>query len=313
MVSCVVLAPMDTWLKKNLKRKKKTELEYMTGVDRDELKKVWLMAKHALITHYELEHTQRTPQLSPYNSLLATLHYLWIYPSTRRFAAQLDVAVKSLREAIEHALDALYVSLVLVEFAHLPPLPAAFSIGPLAGVGAVVDATPIAIPRIADRPTGKKYYHKKSPTKEAVKVQITVTLNGVVVHISHVVRGAQHDVTLFRASELLDELPLATKLLADKGYIGEEPRVITPKKKPRLGELKAEEKKADTEKHSARVVVENSIRQLKRWAILGGVYRGKWRHDASLQKLTKIVRIVGALARRRLKAHPLRTPHTRSK
>jgi hypothetical protein len=184
--------------------------------------------------------------------------------------------------------DALYVSLVMLEFAHLPPLPAAFSSGPLAGVVAVVDATAIAIPRIADHAEAKKFYNMKSSTKEAVKVQLLVTLNGIVLHVSHVVPGAVHDVTLLRASELLDDIPLASKLLADKGYIGEEAQVVTPKKKPRGGELKAEEKKTDKEKNSQRAVVENSIHQLKRWAILGTVYRGKWRHDASLQKLTKI-------------------------
>jgi hypothetical protein len=225
----------------------------------------------------------------------------------------LGVDSERLRESIDHTVDALYVSLVLVEFAKLPPLPSVFGSGPLAGVGAVVDATAIAIPHPAKHATAKKYYHRKSSTKEAVKVQITVTLKGVVVHVSHVVRGAEADVTLLRTSDLLDDLPLATKLLADKGYIGEEPRVITPKKKPRLGQVTAEEKKANKEKCSARVVVENSIRQLKRWAILGGVYRGKWRHDANLYKATKIARVVGALARRRLKAHPLRVRHTRGK
>jgi hypothetical protein len=191
---------METWLEKNRKRKKKTLLEHMTGVDRAELHKVWTIAKHALITHYSLEHTQRTPQLSPYESLLATLHYLFVYPSTRSFAAQLGVAVERLRESIDHTLDALYVSLVLVEFAHLPPLPAASDSGPLAGVGAVVDATGIAIPRIADTAEAKKFYHMKSSTKEAVKVQIAVTLKGVVVHVSHVTPGSTHDITLFRAS-----------------------------------------------------------------------------------------------------------------
>jgi hypothetical protein len=146
---------MDTWVKKDKKRKKKTELEYMIGIDGDELRKVWSIVKSALITHYEVEHTQRTPQLSPFNSLLATLHYLFIYPSTRRFAAQLGVAVSRLRESIEHTMDALYASLVMLELAHLPPFPVAFSSGPLAGVVGAVDATAIAIPRITDHAEAK--------------------------------------------------------------------------------------------------------------------------------------------------------------
>jgi hypothetical protein len=104
---------------------------------------------------------------------------------------------------------------------------------------------------------------------------------------------------------------LATKFLGDKGYVGEEARIVTPKKKPRGGELTAEEKKANEEIHSTRAVVENCVHEFKRWAILGGVYRGKWRRDASLKKLTKIVRVVGALVKRYLKAHPLRVRHTR--
>jgi hypothetical protein len=131
--------------------------------------------------------------------------------------------------------------------------------------------------------------------------------NGTPFKLSHVVHGSVADVTLLRESELMDELAWSTSALGDKGYVGV-PRLITPMKKPRGGELKDEDKKLNKEKNSKRVVVEHCIHQFKEWGVLGGVYRGKWRKDVHLRKATRIVHVVAALVKRRLAAHPLRAP-----
>jgi hypothetical protein len=187
-------------------------------------------------------------------------------------------------------------------------LPPGFQYGPLADVCAVVDSTALARHHVADREKSKEFYHMKALTKQAAKVQITVTLKGFIVHVSHVVHGSTHDVALLDESDVLDEVPLAYRVLGDKGYVGRA-RVVTPKRKPRGGESTAEDKKDAKEKNSARAVVETCIYKFKRWAILGGVYRGKWRHDVGFAKLTKIVRVIGAMVKRAIERHPLRCHH----
>ena len=122
-------------------------------------------------------------------------------------------------------------------------------------------------------------------------------------HISGVVNGSVADISLLRESEAFDSLTLDRRVLGDKGEIGS---AMTPKKRPKGSELKEEDKELNKEKNSKRVVVENCIHQFKRWAILGGEYRGKWRTDEQLQKATKIVHVIGAMVKRYVVAHPLR-------
>ena len=219
--------------------------------------------------------------------------------------AEFNVERKQLREYLDHTLHALFITLVPAELDHSNPLPRAFDSGALAGVCAVVDSTFWVLPHTDNKDDGKKNSHIKSPTRQALKWQLCVTPPGIPWHLSDVVHGAKADITLLRESELMEWTALGTKVLGDKGYIGE-PRVMTPKKKPRGGELKSEEKGVNKEKNSVRVVVENCIHQFKRWAILGGEYRGKWRTDEELKKATKIVHVVGAMVKRYVIAHPLR-------
>jgi hypothetical protein len=99
------------------------------------------------------------------------------------------------------------------------------------------------------------------------------------------------DITLLRASDISDTLSVRYKLLADKGYAGDD-RLITPHKKPRTRELNDEEKKYNNEISSQRAIVENAIHVLKGWAIIGTHYRGD---RANLAQCTMIIRTVAAL------------------
>jgi len=266
---------------------------------------VWSVVKGTLIHHYEEEHTKHKPPLLPFESLLTTLYWLRIYPTIRCIAAELDISVTCVRECLDHTLDSLFTTLVPAEFHHSPPLPRAYTTGTLAGICAVVDSTFLVLPHTDKKEDGKKNYHYKSGTRQALKWQLCVSPTGVPWHISDVVNGAMADIKLLEKSELMEWTALEALVLGDKGYVGAW-HVVTPKKKPRGGELKEDEKEANKEKNSARAIVENSIHQFKRWAILGGEYRGKWREDDHLKRATKIVHVVGAMVKRFIVAHPLR-------
>jgi hypothetical protein len=75
------------------------------------------------------------------------------------------------------------------------------------------------------------------------------------------------DITLLRVSDINDTLSVRYKLLADKGYAGDN-RLITPHKKPRNSELTAEQIQYNNDISSHRAIVENAIHVLKGWVIL---------------------------------------------
>jgi hypothetical protein len=290
---------MQLWVKNE------AVLVHKTGLTAAELENIWSIVKDTLVAHYERHHHQREPPMSPFNSLLATLYWMRVYPSTRCIAAELDVDDARLCECLDHTLHSLFTTLVPAEFADDVPPPSAFSSGPLAGVCAVVDSTHITLPHNPKAAERKQNYHFKSGTRQALKVQVCVTPDGKLLHISKVVQGSMADVMLLRESDFMDSLALTTRVLGDKAYIGEA-HVVTPKKKPKGGELKESEKKANKEMYSTRVVVENWIHQFKRWAIVGGEYRGHWREHSALNKITQIAHVVASLAKRYITTHPLR-------
>jgi len=92
------------------------------------------------------------------------------------------------------------------------------------------------------------------------------------------------------------------QIIADKGYIGEQ-YVITPKKKPRGGELTSEDKDFNRNICSARAAIENIIQRIKQYGIIGDAYRGSY---DDFDKITKIARVVSALCNLYLDKHPIR-------
>lgn len=91
-------------------------------------------------------------------------------------------------------------------------------------------------------------------------------------------KGARHDFSLYKHSKA--SLPAAIECLADSGYQGllelhENSR--TPFKKPKGGELTAEQKKFNKVLASERVIVEHIIRHLKIFRILSERYRNRRR------------------------------------
>lgn len=290
---------MATWLTSD------DVLSFKTGLTHDDVDSVWRLVDDVLVKHYAVHHERREPPLSPFASLLATLYWLREYPTTRCMAAELDTNQTIIIEAIEHTMQVLLTTLVPAYFCDSALPHRAYSEGCLSGVRLVIDSTFLILPHHSDAEERKRCYHMKSPTRQALKWQLAVTTDGVPFHISDVVYGSKADVTLLRESGLLDRLTGETRALGDKGYVGE-PKVVTPMKKPRLAELKEEDKKENKTKHSKRVVVENCFHEFKRWTILGGEYRGDIKEAKDLQHASRIVHVIAALVKRRLAKHPIR-------
>ncbi|CAF3833624.1 unnamed protein product [Rotaria sp. Silwood1] len=152
-----------------------------------------------------------------------------------------------------------------------------------------------------DNDQRKAYYHSKSPTNYAFKIQLACDFSHRIVNVSECYHGSVHDITNLRESRLLEHTEETVQIIADKGYVGGE-YVITPKSKPRRSELTDEDKNFNRD-ISARAAIENINQRLKTYAILGGVYR---RPIDDFHKTTKIVHIVSALCNLNLSKHYIR-------
>ncbi|CAF3563236.1 unnamed protein product [Rotaria sordida] len=167
----------------------------------------------------------------------------------------------------------------------------------------IVDFTCIAINQPGDREQRKVYYYAKSPTNYAFKIQITCDFNHRIVHVSKCFPGSVHDLTILQESGLLEYTEENVQIIGDKAYIGEQ-YVITPRKKPRGGELTAEEKDFNRSISSARAAIENINRRVKSYAVLGSIYKGPY---DDLEKITKIAHVVVSLCNLKLSKYPIRS------
>ena len=142
---------------------------------------------------------------------------------------------------------------------------------------AIVDATEQRVQRSSVYETQKKFYSGKRKA-HTVKTQIVVNEKGRIRQVSDSVPGSTHDLTLLRQSGLTMQLPPGVPLVADCGYRGMQNdfpnhSVILPYR-PQPGEkLTPEEKDHNQIVSTIRVVVENTIAELKHFQALATKFR----------------------------------------
>jgi hypothetical protein len=169
-------------------------------------------------------------------------------------------------------------------------------------VAAIVDATEQATQRPQDQETQRHHYSGKKK-RHTLKTQVVVGPDGEIMDVSPTVPGAQHDKKLYDDSGVGDRLDDDEAMMGDSGYQGiqHDHRAVLPDKKPKGGKLTAQQKGRNRQLSKVRVVVENTICQLKTFRVLAHVYR----HDR--EEHNDLFRIVAALINRRIRRQPLRT------
>lgn len=123
--------------------------------------------------------------------------------------------------------------------------------------------------RPKDKERQKEYYSGKKKTHTEKNLIIGRTDTRWIEYLSPTVEGKKHDKKL--ADEVGIKYPVGTILQQDTGFQGHAPegvRVRQPKKKPRGGELTAEEKAANRELSRVRVIIEHLISGAKRIRIV---------------------------------------------
>ena len=148
-----------------------------------------------------------------------------------------------------------------------------------------VDAT---VQRVYRPSVGQRNYYSGKHKMHCIKTQAFVSPSGLLMHHSHCIPGAQHDMSLFRDSGLKDliakenaecqrTLNVNCTVLGDSGYQGLAHEIvggITPHKKPRGGELTAQEQHENGIIGHHRIIVENWFGRHKAlWSICAGTFR----------------------------------------
>ncbi len=157
------------------------------------------------------------------------------------------------------------------------------------GFKAFLDATEQEIPRPRDKGKRRTHYSGKKK-RHTVKTQITVNVDGLIVHKTPHVRGSRHDYSLFKWRH--PRLPDNVCLGLDRGYDGVQNDypglyALVPYKRRSPGrgkrgvkakELTCEEKAFNRWLMGERVVVEHTISRLKKFRIMGHEFRNRLRH-----------------------------------
>jgi hypothetical protein len=161
------------------------------------------------------------------------------------------------------------------------------------------------------RPEGyeeqKPYYSGKKKC-HTLKTQVVIDLTGRIEGVSpSVPGGANHDLTMLRASGVLEGLGDGEGAMMDKGYVGirndyPDVPIILPFKAARGHPLTDEQKAYNRVVASHRVVVEHTMAQLNRFTVLRQVFRAQKR-----ERHGTVVRVVATLVNRRIAMRPLKT------
>jgi hypothetical protein len=168
-------------------------------------------------------------------------------------------------------------------------------------VAAIVDATEQPTQRPKDPETQKGYYSGKK-RRHTLKTQVVVGPDGEIMDYSETVPGAKHDKKLYDESKVSGRLDEDEAMMGDSGFQGiqKDHLAVLPDKKPKGGGLTDEQKARNRRLSHYRIVVENTICQLKTFRVLAHVYRH------ARESHSDIFAIVATLVNRRIRRHPLR-------
>jgi IS5 family transposase len=142
---------------------------------------------------------------------------------------------------------------------------------------ALVDATEQAVRRPQAEPSQRAHYSGKKK-RHTRKTQIIVNEHGQIRHLSQSTPGSVHDLKHFRQSGAKKLIPTETTVGGDAGYDGlgndlADHSVITPFKARRNHPLNEEQKLLNREFARLRIVVENTLCQLKHFKVLADRFR----------------------------------------
>lgn len=130
------------------------------------------------------------------------------------------------------------------------------------------------------RPKDKKRFYSVKQGTHTLKTQVAVTPEGQIVHLSATASGRTHDMKVLRRSRLMTRLPRHVRVWGDRGYTGMEKvyparETVVPAKRPKKGELSAEERELNRLISKVRITVENAINRIKKFRACKEFFRNQ--------------------------------------
>jgi IS5 family transposase len=142
---------------------------------------------------------------------------------------------------------------------------------------AIVDATEQRIQRPGDDARQRHHYSgkKKAHTR---KTAILVNERGRIREVTSSTPGATHDLKHVVESQVIDQVPQQVAVIGDAGFDGlqnyyPERNIGTPHKARRNHPLTPDQKLANREFSSVRIVVENTLSHMKHFKVLAHQFR----------------------------------------
>ena len=136
----------------------------------------------------------------------------------------------------------------------------------------IIDCTEQPVQRPKDQAAQRAHYSGKKK-RHTLKTEYVVTAKGRIASVSPSYPGSQHDLTIRRAGPPLPKHARGYADSAYQGYDKDHPDLDIPYKKPKGGELTADEKDYNRGLSSFRVAIEHRIGRTKRFRILCDRYR----------------------------------------
>jgi hypothetical protein len=142
---------------------------------------------------------------------------------------------------------------------------------------AIIDTTEQRIQRPSDNDEQKQHYSgkKKAHTR---KTAIVVNERGRIRDVSDSTPGSKHDLKHVVESQVIDEIPEDVTIIGDAGFDGlqnyyPERSIGTPHKARRNHPLTPDQKLANREFSSERIIVENTLSHMKHFQVLARRFR----------------------------------------
>ena len=159
---------------------------------------------------------------------------------------------------------------------------------------AIVDTTEQRVQRPGDDERQRRHYSgkKKAHTR---KTAIVVNEWGRIRDVSHSTPGSKHDLKHVVESQVIDEAPEDVTVIGDAGFDGlqnyyPERNVGTPHKARRNHPLTPDQKLANREFSSVRIVVENTLSHMKHFKVLAHQFRHTVElHDDAFRAVVGII------------------------
>eukprot|EP01088_Endostelium_zonatum_P018457 TRINITY_DN5937_c0_g1_i1.p1 TRINITY_DN5937_c0_g1~~TRINITY_DN5937_c0_g1_i1.p1 ORF type:complete len:293 (-),score=20.15 TRINITY_DN5937_c0_g1_i1:93-971(-) len=231
--------------------------------------------------------------------ILMVLYFLTNYTTEIVSCHVWNVSRPTWRERIKTMMNLLNQNL---EFQYTPKERFNIPIDPRSlfkDVYCVVDVTECLIARSSDDYIQWEFYSGKKK-RHTLKYEIIARVtDGQIVWVNGPFPGWMSDIQLLRHGKFEDLLTPGELILGDKAYHGHL-NVIVPFKKPKNGERTIQQTLVNAMIGSLRQVIENAIRQIKKFKCLSH----PWRH--SLDDHPKVFKICSILAQLNILLSPIR-------